>query len=555
MIREIEKALAAAAEQMEISVTVAVQRSDTFEHGDYQTNVAFAAGTQLKKAPLAVAQALAGMLHIEGVEKIEAVAPGFINFFLSPDFVARQMVQAATDRSWGRNTLRQGEMILVEYTQPNPFKPFHIGHLMSNTIGESLACLLENAGATVIRANYQGDIGLHVAKAIFVLLVRNVENPTVDDLGRAYVEGTTRYEENPADREAIDALNKKLYEKCDEKINTLYERGRKISLDHFEELYAMLGTKFDFYFFESETGPRGVALVRARPDIFEESDGAVVFRGDQYGLHTRVFVNRLGLPTYEAKDLGLAELKKEKVLFAASITVTANEQDEYFKVVFKALELAHPEWAGQFTHVSHGMMRFAQGKMSSRWGNIITGESLLMDLKDASKEKMQGRELNDAQKTAEEVAVGAVKYAVLKQGSNKDIIFDPEESLSLEGGSGPYLQYAHTRALSLVKAAEKAGITPGLSDATEGQGSVSASALERTLIHFPEVAERAASTREPHYVTTYLTELASVFNSWYAQERIIGGTRPHYGLLLAQAFVDTMHKGLTLLSIPAPVEM
>ncbi len=163
--------------------------------------------------------------------------------------------------------------------------------------------------------------------------------------------------------------------------------------------------------------------------------------------------------------------------------------------------------------------------------------------------------MNDAQKTAEEVAVGAVKYAVLKQGSNKDIIFDPEESLSLEGGSGPYLQYAHPRALSLVKAAEKVGITPGLSDATEGQGSVSASALERTLIHFPEVAERAASAREPHYVMTYLTELASVFNSWYAQERIIGGMRPHYGLLLAQAFADTMHKGLTLLGIPAPGEM
>jgi arginyl-tRNA synthetase len=197
------------------------------------------------------------------------------------------------------------------------------------------------------------------------------------------------------------------------------------------------------------------------------------------------------------------------------------------------------------------MMRFAEGKMSSRKGNVITGESLHKELQKAARDR-------------KDVAVGAVKYAVLRQGSGKDIIFDPEKSLSLEGDSGPYLQYAHTRAHSLIEKAEKAGIVAGISDSSgEMNGSPTPtlsdmpalSRLEKTLLHFPDVVARAASELEPHYVTTYLTELAGAFNSWYASERVIGGSFPQYGLLLAMATKATLSKGLHLLGIPAPEQM
>ncbi len=520
-----------------------VERPSSFEHGDFATNAALAAAKILKKSPKEVADLLRSLLmSIEGVEKTEVAGAGFINFFLSRDAIKIEVEAAAKEKKWGRGGEYAGKKIMVEYTDPNPFKEFHIGHLMSNALGESIARLIEYSGANVIRANYQGDVGPHVAKAIW----GKMQKPE-SSWGEAYVYGTQQYEIH---KDEIDAINKKIYERSDPEINALYDSGRKVSLEHFEELYKMLGTKFDFYFFESETAPKGLAIVKAHKDIFEESEGAIVFRGEKYGLHTRVFVTKLGLPTYEAKDLGLAELKKEKESFDTSITVTANEQDVYFDVVFKALEFVHPEWKDQFKHTSHGMMRFAEGKMSSRKGNVITGESLLLDLKDVAKEKMQERSLNNTEEIAEQVAVGAIKYVVLKSGSGKDIIFDPEKSLSLEGDSGPYLQYSHTRALSLINTAKEAGISPEISDAP-----TSANMLERVLLHFPDVVARAAHELEPHYVTTYLTELASTFNSWYAQERIIGGNNPHYGVLLAEAVEQTLAKGLHVLGIPAPQEM
>lgn len=585
-----------------------VERPGDLANGDYATNAALVASKKVGKSPKELAQELrekllseksSGRLSAESsavgfqtfspevfhsvIEKIEIAGPGFINFYLAKEVVAKEIADAATKDDWANNDVYANKTVMVEYTQPNPFKEFHIGHLMSNTLGESVCRLLERARAKVIRVNYQGDVGPHVAKAMHVLLERGEMQPTIEQISNAYVEGARRYEEDPKEKEAIDTLNKLIYQQyeavTDKKIWDLYTFGRKVTLEYFEELYAVLGTQFDHYFFESETGVRGLAMVRSHPNVFKESEGAIVFHGEDYGLHTRVFINRLGLPTYETKDLGLAELKKEYAPFDISITTTAKEQDEYFKVVFKALEQIHPDWAGQFKHVSHGMMRFASGKMSSRKGNVITGESLLNDLTEASKEKMQGRELKDANKTAQQVAVGAIKFAVLKQGSGKDIVFDPEKSLSLEGDSGPYLQYALTRARSLLRKAEgvetksdaaKAGASAAgqQGDATvpafataglERPGSAALplerSSLERTLIHFPEVVARAARELEPHYVTTFLTELASLFNSWYAAERVIGSPEQEYGILLTKAFEQTMQNGLTLLGIPAPEKM
>jgi len=529
MREKIEDAVRDALRSLGTEAAFVVERPRAMEHGDYATNAALVAKVD--------AQALADSLGtIEGIEKVEVVGK-FINFFLTRQALVPQPQDIAQ--------LHEGKKVLVEYTDPNPFKEFHIGHLMSNTIGESIARLFEVSGAKVERANYQGDVGLHVAKAIW-----GKQQKPEASWGEAYVYGASEYE---AHKDEVDALNKTIYDKSDTEVNALYDEGRAKSLEHFEEIYKKLGTTFKHYFFESETAQPGLALVRGNTgSVFVESEGAVIYAGEQDGLHTRVFINKAGLPTYEAKDLGLLELKARIGTFDTSVTVTASEQKEYFKVVLAAAKRINEvqDIAQKTRHITHGMMRFADGKMSSRVGNVITGESLLGDLIAGSKNKMQDRTLADADKTAEAVAVGAIKYAVLKQGSGRDIIFDPEKSLSLEGDSGPYLQYALVRALSLTKAAEVAGISPGLEDMP-----AEASALERILIHYPSVVERAAREMEPHYVTTYLTEVAGAFNSWYASSRVIGGASPHYGVWLAYATIKTLKDGLNVLGIPAPQEM
>ncbi len=546
---DIEKAIAEALATLGAGeVPFVVERPAEMEHGDYATNAALAASKILKKNPKEVAEALAANLALPAldiIEKIEIAGAGFINFFLTREAIVQEVEAAANKKEWGNNNLYAGKKVMVEYTDPNPFKEFHIGHLMSNAIGESIARLFEYAGAVVTRANYQGDVGLHVAKAIWGK--QQLPNAT---WGEAYVHGAAEYENH---KEEIDALNKKIYEK-DANIMPLYEEGRRESLAEFEKIYAILGTKFDKSFFESQSWEKGLGLVKAHiGNVFEESDGAVIYRGEQDGLHTRVFINKAGLPTYEAKDLGLLLLKQEAGQYDISITVTASEQQEYFKVVLAAAKhIAEVQDIAQKTkHITHGMMRFAEGKMSSRTGNVITGESLLRDMADEAKEKMKDRKVADAEEIVEQIAVGAIKYTVLRQGSGKDIIFDPAKSLSLEGDSGPYLQYAHTRALSLLKKA--AVLMPKLP--VEKILPQSVSALERLLIHYPDVVAHAAAEVEPHYVTTYLTELAAAFNSWYASERVIGGEYEQYGVLLAQAVEQTLAKGLQVLGIPAPEEM
>ncbi len=616
-------------------VDFVVERPSDLSHGDYATNVALVASKKVGKNPKELAQELrekllseksSGRLSAESsavgfqtfsqeifhsvIEKIEIAGPGFINFYLSKKTVTKEIADAATKDDWANNAIYAGKTVMVEYTDPNPFKKFHIGHLMSNAIGEAIARTLEAAGANVIRVNYQGDVGLHVAKAIWGCQHKDMmdlkNRPTNFHLGEtpdAYIKnnwdifyqfGNAWYEmPDSGAKKEIDDLNREIYkvlaeeqenkEVSNSELLLIYRDGRNVSLEHFEKLYKILGTEFEHFFFESKSTPEGLMLVKKHiGDVFEESKGAIVFKGERVGLHTRVFITSHNTPTYEAKDLGLLQLKKEtEPSLDLSITITANEQNDYFKVMLAAAkELPEvQDIANKTQHVSHGMMRFASGKMSSRKGNVITGESLLNDLTEASKERMHGRELKDANKIAQQVAVGAVKFAVLKQGSGKDIVFDPEKSLSLEGDSGPYLQYALTRARSLLRKAEgfeaksdaaKTGASAagqqgdatapafaasGLERSESAAQSLERSSLERTLIHFPEVVARAARELEPHYVTTFLTELASLFNSWYAAERVIGSPEQEYAVLLTKAFEQTMQKGLTLLGIPTPEEM
>lgn len=510
-----------------------VERPRALEHGDYSTNAALVA----KVDP----QELAAKLQIEGVEKVEVVGK-FINFHLSRESLVPKEQQIPQ--------LYAGKKILIEYTSPNLFKPLHIGNLVSNILGESVARLLEYTGAQVTRINYPSDIGLTVAKGVWGLQKLNLDPTDIAQLGHAYVAGTEAYE--GAAKKEIETINKALYEDTDPALSALRAAGIATSRKHLDELCARLGTKFDKEFFESESGPLGRELVRGGLGVvFEESEGAIVYRGEQDGLHTRVFLTSQGLPTYEAKDLGLLKLKLGTYPdFDITITDTGPEQREYFKVLYVVARKIFPELAKkELKHIAHGYLKLSTGKMSSRIGNVITGESLLEEVTAAARDR-------------EDVAVGALKYTVLKSGSGKDIIFDPEKSLSLEGDSGPYLQYALVRARALLRKAKEAGIDPGEWPQDGRRSGALAQVLPspmvplaRVLVHYVDAIERAAKEMEPHYVTTYLTELAAAFNSWYAQEKVIGGPHQQYGLFLTQAVERTLAQGLHVLGIPTPEEM
>lgn len=536
---------------------VSLEHPAELAHGDYSTNAALRYAKELKKSPREVAEVIVRYIvsqHFVGVEKVEVAGTGFVNFHLSSEFFAEQVTEILAKKDdFGRSGHCAGMKTIVEYTDPNPFKEFHIGHLMSNAVGESIARIISFHGAEVKRACYQGDVGLHVAKAIFGY--QKYGGATLADWGKAYAYGSEKYETDTTAKAEINELNTQIFEQSDPKVNQIYQAGRKVSLEYFEKIYQTLGTKFDYYFFESETGVFGKKLVEENlGEVFEKSEGAVVFPESKSGLHTRVFLNSQGLPTYEAKELGLAKIKSEKYPYDFSVVITGNEINEYFKVLFAAMRLVFPELAKKTTHLSHGMLCLPSGKMSSRKGGVITGEGLINRVKEMVLEKIREREFDEAtrERVAEAVAVGAIKYSILRQQVGGDIIFDFDKSISFEGDSGPYLQYSYARAMSVLKKSPpqlRRGAEP-----TRRSGGVNE--LGRLLYRFPEVVERAGKEYAPHYIASFLIELAGAFNSWYAKERILdAGEDTPYRLALTQAFAQVMKNGLWLLGIAAPERM
>ena len=549
---------------------VVLEHPADLRNGDYSTNVAMACAKQAKINPRELAEKIVADLIVRQdltiIEKIEVAGAGFINFYLSREFFTNSVKEILNNKeSWGQNKILTGKKIMVEYTDPNPFKPFHIGHLMTNAIGESIARIVEFSGAQTVRANYQGDVGMHVAKAIYGMYKAgppaNESAPASEIalyIGECYAKGSDAYDSDPEAKKEIEAFNKKVYDRSDEQVNQVYDWGRKATLEAFEEIYKILGTKFVHYFFESVMAPIGEKIVRANiPNVFTESEGAIVFKAEEHDpkLHTRVFITTLGIPLYETKEIGLTMTKFEKEPdMDLSIVVTAIEQGEYMKVVQKAISLMQKDLEKKMKHITHGMMRLTTGKMSSRKGNIITGESLLHDSIDTVYEKMKDREMGDVEKkeVAEIVGVSALKYSILRSSLGSDIIYDFEKSISFEGDSGPYLQYTAVRANAILKKAKEQGIEINSENAPE-----EITVLEKLLYQFPEVVAHSYEELEPHHIATYLTELASAFNSFYGNTLVVNKDDQHsgYRAALVEAFKNTMKNGLYLLGIQTPEKM
>jgi arginyl-tRNA synthetase len=547
------------------------------EFGHYSTNIAMRLDKEIEKSPIEAAGELAAKISESAprgfFEKVEVAPPGFINFWISREVLYGEFQKIAGDANFCVPRPLQGETVMVEFTDVNPFKQVHAGHLMSNAIGESIARMYEATGATVLRVNYQADVGLHVAMAIWAM-ARVLESempgetaPLKDKmayLGRTYAMGSRAYRgedaAHPPAKEQIEEINRKVYDRSDEKINALYDTGRRWSLEYFETLYKRLGTKFVHYFFESEVAITGLEIVNAHPEVFEKSDSAVVFRGEKYGLHTRVFVNSKGLPVYEGKELGLNKMKFDLYHPDISVIVTGNEIVDYFKVLIKAMEFVIPDVARRTRHIAHGMLRLPGGKMSSRTGDVITAESLIEDVEARLRLANEGREevpAGDTREVEEFLAIGAIKYSILKQNPGQDIVFDIEKSLALHGDSGLYLQYTYARLMNILRKAEISVSELEAKDLSQLAGKDEL-ALIRKALQFPDAVIDAASSLAPSTLARYLHEIANLANRFYESTPILkdeNTQRREARLYVAQVCAQLIKKGLSILGISAPERM
>lgn len=539
-----------------IEITPDLSRPDE-QFGDYATNVAMQLAGRLGRNPREVAEELTEALRenlSEAAKEITIAGPGFINIRLSD----AQLTRLAMD-SQNKPGTYKGQVVVAEYSDPNPFKILHAGHLYTSVVGYAIGSLLEAAGGEVHRVNFGGDVGLHVGKTMWAMLEelggeypeKLAEVPKSERsawLAGFYVKGTNAYEDDEVARAKIVALNKRVYQlhetnDHESPFAELYWTTRQWSYDAFDAFYTRIGTPFEKYYPESLTTPIGMKTVKEHlaKGVYEDSNGAVVFRGEPYGLHTRVFINSEGIPTYETKDVGLIMLKKQDYNFDRSVVITGNEQEQYMAVVLKSIEQFAPELVRATTHLTHGLLKMKGGvKMSSRKGNILRATDVLDAAKEASKQITEGDD--------EQTVLGAVKYAFLKQRIGPDIIYDPEESVSMEGNSGPYLQYAHARARSILAKSNMQPLVPAELEMDERR-------LARKISEYPEVIQKAVYELMPHHVCTYLYELAQVFNRFYEHNRVIGDEREAFRLQLISFYADILQDGLRLLGIAAPERM
>jgi arginyl-tRNA synthetase len=587
---DIRKSLIQTLEKLEIQFVpedIIIEIPNTIENGDYTTNIAMRLASRIKSNPRGLAQKIVDILENGiDIEKVEIAGPGFINFYLSTQYFQKELKKILDmgGIEYLKSNTKKGKKILIEYTDPNPFKMMHVGHLYTNIVGESFSRLQDMTGADVKRANYQGDVGLHVAKTMWgIEKMIEDEGKTFEDisglslfekvawLGRAYQLGAEYYDdiEDPSAMSRIQDYNYYIYQISypsipqkdfkefeDMDVQYWFREGRKWCMDYFETIYEVLGTKFDYYFFEGEEGERGYKMVMDNIDngIFKRDDGAIIYEGDpEKGLHTRVFVNKFGLPTYEAKELGLSKSKSERGDWDESITITGSEQSGYFKVISDAISKLVPEYAKVFTHIPHGMIRLpGMKKMSSRKGSIIAAEDLLSLAKDSVIQLMRSNgkvDSDDIDGLATKIAISAIKYAFLRVSVGKDIVFDLEKDIQFDGDTGPYLMYVYTRALSILKASE---VEYDSSVCLEGcLSNPVVLGLVKQIGKSSSVVLNASANYSPSTLCTYLFELGQIFNRFYQEVNVINSDPEEQKFLLAivKSTTQIMEAGLNILGI------
>ncbi|MBI3032159.1 arginine--tRNA ligase [Candidatus Woesearchaeota archaeon] len=538
--------------------------------GDYAFPC-FILSKELKKSPMIIAQELVQKLTpSEHMQKITANGP-YVNFFMNKKSLAKTVVKEIFTKKedYGKGEEKK-ERVMIEFSQANTHKAFHVGHVRGTSIGESLVRILHHYGHEVIRVNYQGDTGMHVAKWLWCYLKYH-QNDAFDKHTKAtwiasvYVDAVKRLSEskdaaNKEFEQEVLEINKKLDNKSDKELLKLWKKTRAWSLEEFERIYQDLNTRFDHYFFEGEMDEPAKNIVHRMIEkgIAKIDEGAAIINLEKYNLGIFVLLRKDGTALYSSKDLALAEIKFNKYNIDKSIYVVGAAQTLHLKQAFKTLEIMGFKQGELCRHVAFAEVRLPSGKMSSRTGENILYEDMKQMVFDYTREETLKRhidwEKDKIEKTVKAISIAAIKFDMLNRDNNKMIVFDVKTACDFEGETGPYLQYANARINSVLKKYGK----KAAGDIDVALFNEQEQKLIVLLSRFPLAVEEASLQLKPSIICRYLLDLCQLFNEYYHQTPILKAE--HEALVKARTLLcynigTVIKKGLDLLGIETPEEM
>lgn len=522
----------------------------------------------LRKAPPLIAKSIAEQIASDEIfEKVESVN-AYVNMFISRDAFIDDVVKEviAKGDAFGSSDIGAGRKVIVEYSSPNIAKPFHIGHIRSTVIGNSIYKIYDFLGYDAFRINHLGDYGTQFGKMICAYRhwgnKEDVINEPIKTLLSYYTKFHVEVETHPElDDEAREIFAK--LEKGEPEEVALWQWFRDESLKEFTRVYKMLGIEFDSYngeSFYSDKMPRFVEELKAK-GLLEESQGAQIVNLEEYGMSPALITKSDGSTLYITRDIAAAVYRKETYDFYKNLYIVASQQNLHFQQWIKILELMGYEWAKDCVHIPFGLVSLEEGTMSTRHGRVVFLEDVLNRAVDETRKiiREKGVATENIDETAKQVGIGAVIFQELSNNRIKDYVFSWDKVLDFNGETGPYVQYTYARAASLMRRADAGALAKaqaGDIDVTYIR-SDAAYELVKLLEAFPAVVVEAADKYEPSVVTRHIVDIAQSFNRFYHDEHIIVENIEEQAakLALAQAAKNTIKNGLGLLGIQCPERM
>ena len=534
------------------------------ELGDYAFPC-FILSKELKKSPIEISKELKNKIQLnKQIVKIEANGP-YLNFYVNKGYLAEQTISKILKQKecYGAQKKKK-EKVMIEYSQPNSHKAFHVGHIRGTSIGEALSRILTYNGYKVLQANYSGDTGAHIGKWLWNYLDKhNGEKPPKDSVEKwvadIYVEAVQRIVNNPELEEKSKEIIYKLENNKDPKLNKLWNKTKQWSVDAFNKIYNDLDAHFDYWFWESEMEDKGKEIVK---ELLKEhlaiiSQGVPVMDLKQYNLGVWVLLRQDGTTLYSAKDLALANIKFNKYKIDKSIYVVANHQALHFQQLFKTLELMKFKQAKDCYHLSFEMVILPEGKMSSRTGQNILytdmKEELLQYSLEETKKRHKDWNKKQAEKSANAITIAALKFQMLIQDENKIITFNLEKSLDFEGETGPYIQYVYARINSILNRIKNKSAKPNY-NLLEKEEEIN---LIKKLNQFEESIIKSAELYKPSILARYTLELTQLFNKFYHSCPVLNNNKQleNSRLVLVKATKQVLEIALGLLAIKSLKQM
>jgi arginyl-tRNA synthetase len=545
-----------------------VEHPEKKEFGDYSTNLAFLIAKKLKKKPSETANQIAKSVEKEKIfEKVEVKDPGFINFFLSFDFLFEELKKILKEKeNYGKSKTGKGKTVIIDYSSPNIAKPFGIGHLRSTIIGQALYNIYKFLGYKVIGDNHLGDWGTQFGKLIFAIKnwgKKKVEDYSIEELEELYVKFHKEAEKNPQLEEEGRKWFKKL-EEGDKEAKRIWKALVKISLKEFERIYKLLGVKFDFALGESFYEPMTKDVIEELKEkkIAKESKGALIIEFPKNEFPPVIVQKSDGTTTYFTRDLATIKYRLKRWNPDLIIYEVGADQKLHFQQLFKTVEILGWAKKTKFVHVAHGLYRTKTGKFSTRRGETLHLEDVLKEAIERAKEIIERSETSrglterEKEKISKIVGIGAVKYNDLSQHPSKDIIFDWEKVLNLKGNSAPYLQYTFVRCQSVLRKAKRFQIE-NFKLQIEKLKKEEIDIL-REIYKFPEVVQEAAEKFSPNLICNFVFDLAKSYNLFYDLYPILKAEDEkikNFRLILTKSVAQIIKNFLYLLGISVPQRM